>query len=90
MHVQEEYAPVETSPLLPEEPTEDIDEPVILNKPGHEQAKDGLGGKNIGKYGSFVYIVNQIFGPGMLAIPLVLQQGNADFSEVHSNYILLN
>jgi hypothetical protein len=48
---------------------------VLLNKPGHEAAKDGLGGKNIGTYGSFVYIINQIFGPGMVAIPIVLQQG---------------
>jgi hypothetical protein len=34
----------------------------------------GLGGKSIGKYGSFVYVVNQIFGPGMVAIPIVFQQ----------------
>lgn len=36
--------------------------------------KGAVGAKNIGTYGSFVYIINQIFGPGVLAIPIVFQQ----------------
>ena len=44
------------------------EEEIVDNEEG------GLGGKSIGKYGSFVYVVNQIFGPGMVAIPIVFQQ----------------
>src|SRR3989338_9470617 len=33
-----------------------------------------LGQKDIGLYSSFVYVINQIFGPGSLALPIVFQQ----------------
>eukprot|EP01118_Nematostelium_gracile_P003930 TRINITY_DN1462_c0_g1_i2.p1 TRINITY_DN1462_c0_g1~~TRINITY_DN1462_c0_g1_i2.p1 ORF type:complete len:496 (-),score=101.49 TRINITY_DN1462_c0_g1_i2:89-1576(-) len=39
-----------------------------------KEKSDGLGGKNIGTWGSYVYIVNQVFGPGMVALPIVFQQ----------------
>lgn len=38
-----------------------------------------LGGKTIGYAGSIVYSVNNISGPGMLAIPLCLQQGLSSY-----------
>lgn len=33
------------------------------------------GAKTIGTLSSFVFIINQIFGPGVLALPIVFQQG---------------
>lgn len=48
-------------------------EPIPQKK--SEEEKGAVGNKTIGKYGSFVYIINQIFGPGVLAIPIVFQQG---------------
>ena len=33
-----------------------------------------LGDKDIGPWLSVIFIVNQIYGPGLLAIPIVLQQ----------------
>jgi hypothetical protein len=33
-----------------------------------------LGGKDIGPFLSIIFIVNQIYGPGLLAIPIVMQQ----------------
>jgi amino acid permease len=41
---------------------------------GHKPDINGLGGKNIGVFGSFVYVINQIFGPGMVALPMIFQQ----------------
>jgi hypothetical protein len=42
----------------------------------HTEDPNGLGGKNIGSFGSFVYVINQIFGPGLVALPIVFQQCN--------------
>jgi len=33
------------------------------------------GSKTIGTFSSYVFIINQIFGPGVLALPIVFQQG---------------
>jgi hypothetical protein len=41
-----------------------------------EVAEDSsLGKKTIGYPGSLVFIINNISGPGMLALPMCLQQG---------------
>eukprot|EP00930_Biecheleria_cincta_P095266 TRINITY_DN87248_c0_g1_i1.p1 TRINITY_DN87248_c0_g1~~TRINITY_DN87248_c0_g1_i1.p1 ORF type:complete len:462 (-),score=36.83 TRINITY_DN87248_c0_g1_i1:2-1387(-) len=37
----------------------------------YEVYADNFGRQTIGNFGSFVYLVNQIFGPGILAVPLV-------------------
>jgi hypothetical protein len=40
------------------------------------QQKDRtVGKKTLGNFFSFLFIVNQIYGPGVLAIPIVFQQG---------------
>ena len=38
------------------------------------------GSKTIGTYSSYVFIINQIFGPGVLALPIVFQQGSSPLS----------
>ena len=43
--------------------------------PKEIETDKSLGGKTIGYPGSLVYTINNISGPGMLAIPLCLQQG---------------
>ena len=45
-----------------------------------EGASRALGKKTITFFGSFVLTVNNISGPGMLALPLVFQQGSKENS----------
>ena len=37
--------------------------------------RTAYGSKTIGSWSSYVFIVNQIFGPGVLALPIVFQEG---------------
>eukprot|EP01114_Cavostelium_apophysatum_P015929 TRINITY_DN4442_c0_g1_i1.p1 TRINITY_DN4442_c0_g1~~TRINITY_DN4442_c0_g1_i1.p1 ORF type:complete len:536 (-),score=111.56 TRINITY_DN4442_c0_g1_i1:48-1655(-) len=66
--------PVRTDSEDDEDVPEIIDETAPPDVPAIKPEKGAVGAKNIGKYGSFVYIINQIFGPGVLAIPVVFQQ----------------
>lgn len=38
------------------------------------RAEKSLGSKDISTFLSIIYIINQIYGPGVLAIPIVFQQ----------------
>jgi len=40
-----------------------------------EERGHALGNKTLGRFFSFIFIINQIYGPGVLAIPIVFQQG---------------
>jgi len=42
---------------------------------GVKQGDRNIGNKTLGSFYSFVFIINQIYGPGVLAIPIVFQQG---------------
>jgi hypothetical protein len=71
----------ESDPLIQEEKVDDSTSSLEEKSFAKD---DAVGAKNIGRWGSFVYIINQIFGPGVLAIPIVFQQGMIDFISHHT------
>lgn len=46
-----------------------------LSSEGVKADDHNVGAKTLGTFYSFVFIINQIYGPGVLAIPIVFQQG---------------
>lgn len=48
-----------------------------LSAEGVRSDDHNVGTKTLGNFYSFVFIINQIYGPGVLAIPIVFQQGKA-------------
>ena len=61
----------ENGPLLAlREESETVD---LNQEKGHS-----VGTKSLNSFYSIVFIINQIYGPGVLAIPIVFQEGNRD------------
>eukprot|EP01102_Stenamoeba_stenopodia_P021176 TRINITY_DN845_c0_g1_i4.p1 TRINITY_DN845_c0_g1~~TRINITY_DN845_c0_g1_i4.p1 ORF type:complete len:552 (+),score=101.86 TRINITY_DN845_c0_g1_i4:287-1942(+) len=48
-----------------------------------------LGDKKIGNWGSFYFIINQIYGPGVLAIPIVFQQSGILVTTIMLTFFLV-
>lgn len=60
---------------IPGTPTPIVDGEPLLNSRDVKQEKGvSLGEKDLGSLLSFIFIINQIYGPGVLAIPIVFQQ----------------
>eukprot|EP01132_Coremiostelium_polycephalum_P008595 gene8595-10577_t len=71
----EEEEDDEVMPLIDSEnnetPTEPLIPPIVSVK---KERGHTLGEKSISQWASFIFIVNQIYGPGVLSIPVVFQQ----------------
>jgi hypothetical protein len=66
--------------FLPEDdkPIEQTPVPIMVDEfIPDPRAEQSLGTKDINSWLSVIYIINQIYGPGVLAIPIVFQQVRA-------------
>lgn len=54
-----------------------------------EERGKSLGVKSIGTWLSFIFVINQIYGPGVLAIPLVYQQSGLVLTGLMVTFFLI-